>query len=83
MARPYRKRAVRNLHSAGTDAAKLGSKAISKSIVGLSKWVVTDHTGMGTTISNMPKMGFVDSVRYGITYLIGYLFISIIGAVLT
>lgn len=82
MARPYRKRAVRNLQSAGTGAAKLGSKAI----VGLSRWVVTDHTGMGTRITKMPNtpgMGFIDSIRYGITYLIGYVIIGVAGAVLT
>lgn len=79
MARPYRKRAVRNLQSAGTGAAKLGSKAI----VGLSRWVVTDHTGMGARMSKMPKMGFIDSIRYGITYLMGYVIIGVAGAALT
>lgn len=78
MARPYRKRAVRNLQSAGTGAAKLGSRAI----VGLSRWVVTDHTGMGTRMRNTPKMGFIDSILDGITYLIGYLIITVTGAVL-
>ncbi len=79
MTNPYKKRALRNLSSAGYSAAKFTGDTTSKAIVGLSRWVVTDHTGMGRALDNMPKMGFVDSAQY----LFKHFLIAVLGALLT
>ena len=31
---------------------------------GLFRWATTDHLGIGRSLSNMPKMGFRDSLGY-------------------
>ncbi len=31
---------------------------------GLFRWATTDHFGIGRSLSNMPKMGFLDSLGY-------------------
>jgi len=79
MTKPSRKRhqrAMRNLRSAGWEAAKFTGDTTSKAIVGLSRWVVTDHTGMGRALDNMPKMGFVDSAKY----ILKHFLIAVFGA---
>ena len=80
MTKPSRKRhqrAMRNLRSAGWEADNT-----SKAIVGLSRWVVTDHTGMGRALDNMPKMGFVDSAKYMLKHFLIAVFGTLLGAAL-
>ncbi len=40
-------RSMRNLSSAGWQAAKFTGRAADKAAVGLFKWAVTDHMGFG------------------------------------
>jgi hypothetical protein len=49
MAKPYGNRnnhAMRNLRSAGSDAARFTAKTTGKAAVGLFRWASTDHSGM-------------------------------------
>lgn len=67
MARKYGKRSnqgMRNLRSAGWDAAKFTGRTTEKAAVGLARWATTDHSGMGKALSKMPSMGFLDSISY-------------------
>ena len=85
MTKPSRKRnqrAMRNLQSAGWEAAKFTGDTTSKAIVGLSRWVVTDHTGMGRALDNMPKMGFVDSAKYMLKHFLIAVFGTLLGGAL-
>lgn len=75
MANPYRKRALRNLGSAGMSVAKSADKAAGN----FGRWLVTDHTGLGDAFNRMPNMGFFDTVHYVVVHII----ISLVGAVLT
>jgi len=82
MANPYKKRALRNLRSAGYSAAKFTGDTTSKIIVGLSRWVVTDHTGMGRALDRMPKMGFIASVQYMLKHFLIAMGVALLGAAL-
>lgn len=59
--------------------AKTTWKYTDKAATGLTKWSATDHYGLGQSLDYMPKMGFVDTMKY---ILVHFLF-SILGAVLS
>ena len=79
MAKPARTRAMRNLKSAGWSAAKLTGKTTEKAATGLFRWMTTDHTGTSEAFTNMPLMGFLDTIKY----ILFYIFCGILSAVLT
>lgn len=89
MAKQYGKRSgqgMRNLRSAGWQAAKFTGRtadkaagAAEKAAVGLFRWATTDHYGMSRALANMPSMGFLDTARY----ILIHFFIAVAGAVLT
>lgn len=67
MARKYGKRSsqgMRNLRSAGWDAAKFTGRTTEKAAVGLARWATTDHSGTGKAFENMPSMGFIETIGY-------------------
>ena len=57
-------RGMRNLRSAGMSAAKFTGRTTEKAAVGLFRWMVTDHSGVGRALQNMPSMGFFDTLGY-------------------
>ena len=85
MARPRRNQGMRNLRSAGlslaNSTARITGRTTEKAAVGLFKWAVTDHTGMGRAMSNLPLLGlgFIGSIKY----ILSSFLIAIAGAVLT
>lgn len=40
-----------------------------KAFTHFAKWVTTDHTGFSQAMNDMPKMGFVDSLKHILIYL--------------
>lgn len=63
-ARTFRNRALRNLGSGVSSAANSSASFIGKAAAGVAKWMATDHTGISDAFGRMPKMGFLDSLRY-------------------
>jgi len=55
---------MRNLQSAGKQAAKFTGGVTEKAAVGLFRWATTDHNGMGRALSNMPSMEFFVTIGY-------------------
>lgn len=64
MARQPRHRYIRNLRSSGWEAAKFTRKTLNKTAAGLFRLLSTDHSGMSEMFTLMPKMGFLDSIKY-------------------
>lgn len=60
----FKRRGVRNLKSAGMSGARFAGRATAKSVEGLFRWATTDHSGMSAALNNMPKMGFIDTIKY-------------------
>ena len=60
----FKRRGVRNLKSAGIAGARFAGRATANSVEGLFRWASTDHAGMSAAMSNMPKMGSIDTLRY-------------------
>lgn len=70
---------TRNLRSAGNSAAKFTGRTTEKAAVGLFRWLVTDHSGIGRALLNMPSMGFFDTIGYVFRQFL----YGVLGAVLT
>lgn len=71
-------RGMRNLRSAGMTGLNFTAKTVEKSAGGLFRWAATDHSGMSQMMSNMPKMGFIDSIKYTVSCFfiaIGHVFL--------
>jgi hypothetical protein len=66
---------TRLLISAGKSVGKVTEKAA----VGLFRWATTDHYGMSERITNMPAMGFLETLRYFIFQMV----ITIVAALVT
>ena len=64
-----RSRKVRSLRSNGWGGTKFASRVAGKSAEGLFRWATTDHSGMNKALINMPSMGFIDTIKYMLTYL--------------
>ena len=80
MATRYRRnsgRGMRNLGSAGMAGLNFTAKAIDRSATGLLRWAATDHSGTAQRLLAMPKMGFIDSIRY----ILFSLFLGVVYAV--
>lgn len=58
------RRGMRNLGSAGMAGLNYTVEAIDRSATGLFRWATTDHSGTAQRLLAMPKMGFIDSIRY-------------------
>jgi len=69
---------ARNYRNVGK-AIKFTARTVGKTATGLGRWASTDHTGMSKALANMPSMGFLDTVRYILLYLL----ITIVVAVLS
>ncbi len=52
----------RNRYRTTWKAANYAGRIAEKSIVGLSRWVATDHTNTTQLLANIPKMGFIDTM---------------------
>ena len=70
-------RGMRNLGSAGMAGLNFAGKVVDKSATGLFRWATTDHSGTAQRLLAMPKMGFMDSIRY----ILFSLFLGIVYAV--
>jgi len=58
---------MRNLNS----AANSGMKVADKAAAGLGRWMITDHSGMGKAMGNMPpSLGFFGSIRKMVSFLL-------------
>ncbi len=85
MSRRYGKHSsqgMRNLQSAGLDAAKFTGRVTEDAAVGLARWATTDHSGIGKALGNMPSMGFFDSLGYIFMCLIVSLGVILLKAVI-
>ncbi len=80
MAKPYRKRAVRNFGSAANSVVDVGSKAA----VGLFKYVATDHLDMQGAYNRMPDgLGAVAELKYILMqFVIRMAAIAVVGAIM-
>lgn len=74
-------RPMRNVTSAGWTAARFTGRAAEKAAVGLFRWVTTDHSGLGRALDRMPRMGFVDSVKYVLVHFLIAVVTAIVGAI--
>ena len=74
--------AMRNLKSAGWQAAKFTGRTTDKAAVGLFRWAATDHSGMGRALNNMPSMGFLDTLKYILMQFLMVVVGSVISGVL-
>lgn len=70
---------LRSLNSAGKSIAKVGDRAA----VGLFRFATTDHTGITQRLISMPKMGFIDSLKYILLQLLLTILAAIAIGVLT
>jgi len=70
---------IRYLKSTGNAIAKTTVRTADKAVTGLTRWAITDHSGISKRLLSMPKMGFLDTLLY----ILLQLFVSIMGAVLT
>ena len=62
-----RNQAFRNLNS----AAHTGMKVADKAAAGLGRWMITDHSGMGRAMDNMPpSLGFFGTIRHMLMFLL-------------
>lgn len=70
---------MRNLRSAGWDAAKFTGRTTEKAVVSLFRWASTDHINKGRPIQFIPGTTFLGSLGY----ILLELFLGILTAVLT
>jgi hypothetical protein len=66
---------TRVLISAGKSVGKVTEKAAT----GLFRWATTDHYGITERLSNMPSMGFLDTLKYILVQLL----ITVVAALAT
>ena len=78
MTRQSKQQSLRNLKSSGWKAAKFAAITLDKTVSGLFRWLITDHSGISKMLTLMPGIGFWDIVKYA---LISFL-ITIAGIVL-
>ena len=62
--------------------AKTAFRHIDNTGSSLGRWATTDHTGFSQSLSNMPKMGFMDSCHYVVTRFVIAVIASLIGGLL-
>ena len=66
MHRPRRPSYSRTLKNAAS-AAKTSYQHLDRAASALGRWATTDHTGFSQSLSNMPPLGFRDTLRYILT----------------
>jgi hypothetical protein len=66
---------ARQLKSIGRSAYKVTDKAVT----GLFRFATTDHTGISQRLCNMPKMGFLESLKY----ILFQMLLTIVAAIVT
>jgi len=71
-------RTAKNFKYGAKSAFSHADRAASK----LGKWATTDHTGVSQTLSNLPKMGFMDSCLYVATRFVIAVIASLFGGLL-
>ncbi len=54
-------------------SANYAGRIAEKSIVGLARWVMTDHTNTTQLLANIPKMGFIDTMLMTLATLVSLL----------
>lgn len=77
-----RRQRTNNLRTAGYRAARYTARGASKATSGLFRWAATDHTGMGKALEHMPKMGFVDTLKYILMQFLFAVAASILGGIM-
>ena len=68
----------RFLTTTGRSVAKVSGKAAT----GLFHWATTDHSGITERLVNMPKMGFLDSLRYIFVQMIISIVVTVAAALM-
>lgn len=59
----------RSWGAVGNEVASAGWRATEKAAVGLGRWMVTDHTGLGQRLSNLPSgMGILETIIYTLAH---------------
>lgn len=66
MARQPKRQSMCNLKSSRWKAAQFTARTLDKTISGLFRWLITDHSGVTRMLALMPDMGFWDSVKYAL-----------------
>ena len=61
--RPNYSRTLKNLAS----TTKSSYQHLDRAACALGRWATTDHTGFSQSLSNMPPLGFRDTLRYILT----------------
>ncbi len=55
---------------------------VEKASVGLFHWATTDHSGLSKSLSTMPSMGFLDSLKYILCHFLIAVLCSALSAIL-
>jgi len=82
---PKSKRTVRNRRTSrnlSLNPLQKSLPVIEKAAVGLFRWAITDHSGLSQSLSAMPSMGFVDSLKYILCRLLIAIVCSVLSAIL-
>jgi hypothetical protein len=58
-------------------SAKSAAKYAGRTIVGLGRWAITDHTGTAKFLANMPAIGFIDAISVALVGIVS----TVLGAV--
>jgi hypothetical protein len=72
-------RSNKSLAKATWQASSNAYRASDKGITHFAKWVTTDHTGFSRAMDEMPKMGFLDTLKYVALQFV----VSIIGSIIS
>ena len=59
-------RTIRHIGSIANSSLRVADKAAA----GFARWMTTDHSGLSKAMSQMPEMGFMDSIKYFITQMV-------------
>ena len=55
---------------------------VEKASVDLFHWVTTDHSGLSKSLSNMPSVGFLDSLKYILCHFLIAVLCSVFSGIL-
>lgn len=64
------RRTKKSLAKASWQVSKSAYQQADKGFTHFAKWVTTDHTSFSRAMAEMPKMGFIDSIKYILTHFV-------------
>lgn len=76
------RRPKKSFAKASWQVSKSAYRHADKGFTHLAKWVTTDHTSFSRAMTEMPKMGFIDSIKYILTHFVIMLIGTLISMVL-